>query len=383
MARHLPNILAISAAMFISLSCVNDPQECGATAALNAQGLCEMVVATMNWKPPTGDSETTGDVFVSTLPTNAEVTGTVTTDVMTTGAATDTNSTISPTDSTETSMTTPACGDGLVNGEDEECDDGNMMENDACLTTCKNATCGDGQIRTGVEECDAATNNIDPKSAEETDDCTTDCKIACGDGILSPSEECDDGNKDDEEGCSNNCIEPRLVFVTKSDFRPSMQDDFKGGRFKGVSGADAACGTAASEAQLSPTKWVAWISDGSSSPAIRMNSDMGFNGWYRLPDGTNVANGYMALTAEMLDNPIDVNEFGETLVVDDLLKAWTNTKPDGTVADLNDHCSGWTTNDDDDEAIAGDIKETGEKWTLGVPRDCTNGFHLYCFEVRP
>ncbi len=46
----------------------------------------------------------------------------------------------------------PACGNGLVEA-DEECDDGDRDDDDAC-TGCRVATCGDGVVRAGVEECD-------------------------------------------------------------------------------------------------------------------------------------------------------------------------------------------------------------------------------------
>lgn len=45
------------------------------------------------------------------------------------------------------------CGDGALNGP-EECDDGNAIDSDECLTSCVAARCGDGVVRAGVEECD-------------------------------------------------------------------------------------------------------------------------------------------------------------------------------------------------------------------------------------
>jgi cysteine-rich repeat protein len=56
------------------------------------------------------------------------------------------------------------CGDGKVCGGDgcgnelgtllEECDDGNLANNDGCVTACRNARCGDGHVRDGTETCD-------------------------------------------------------------------------------------------------------------------------------------------------------------------------------------------------------------------------------------
>ena len=46
------------------------------------------------------------------------------------------------------------CGDGLLHVGVEDCDDGNVMTDDACLTDCTAASCGDGFVHAGVEQCD-------------------------------------------------------------------------------------------------------------------------------------------------------------------------------------------------------------------------------------
>ena len=56
------------------------------------------------------------------------------------------------------------------------CDDGNIVETDACIG-CRDARCGDGLVHEGVEECDDG-NTLD------SDACTNACQVArCGDGI--------------------------------------------------------------------------------------------------------------------------------------------------------------------------------------------------------
>jgi cysteine-rich repeat protein len=58
--------------------------------------------------------------------------------------------------------------------------------------------CGDGIVDPG-EECDDG-NDIDD------DECTNACTLpACGDGIVQAGEECDDGNDDDTDACLSNC----------------------------------------------------------------------------------------------------------------------------------------------------------------------------------
>jgi cysteine-rich repeat protein len=78
------------------------------------------------------------------------------------------------------------CGNGTLD-PGEECDDGNTVNTDACLNNCANATCGDTIVWGGEEECD---------DGGESPTCNADCTIAsCGDGKINGSagEECDDG----------------------------------------------------------------------------------------------------------------------------------------------------------------------------------------------
>ena len=90
------------------------------------------------------------------------------------------------------------CGDGLV-GPDEQCDDGNTIDDDGCRNDCTTERCGDGILDPG-EECDDG-------NTADGDDCTSECLLAsCGDGVLDPGEECDDGNTADGDGCDFSCF---------------------------------------------------------------------------------------------------------------------------------------------------------------------------------
>jgi cysteine-rich repeat protein len=60
----------------------------------------------------------------------------------------------------------------------EQCDDGNLDDADACLSTCRRAKCGDGIVHIGVEECDDGND-------DNTDGCTDECEI-----LTPPSEKC-------------------------------------------------------------------------------------------------------------------------------------------------------------------------------------------------
>lgn len=139
--------------------------------------------------------------------------------------------------SCDVDCTAAQCSDGLVNGAAGElCDDGNVVNSDACLDTCQPAWCGDGYLRTGVETCDdqntnntdaclnscqiatcgdgvtrAGVESCDDGNAVQTDACTNTCQVAiCGDGLLrSGVEQCDDGNAINADACVNTCENAR------------------------------------------------------------------------------------------------------------------------------------------------------------------------------
>jgi cysteine-rich repeat protein len=94
------------------------------------------------------------------------------------GSATfDASSRASPADAAENEPDVGRCGDGLVD-PDEECDEGpaNTDPIGRCSATCRLNRCDDGRV------------------------------CFCGDGDTRPGiEECDDGNRNSFDGCSNQC----------------------------------------------------------------------------------------------------------------------------------------------------------------------------------
>ncbi len=94
------------------------------------------------------------------------------------------------------------CGDGSPQ-TGEQCDDGNMIDTDACPTTCFNAICGDGYVLAMVEQCDDG-NDI------PGDGCNSSCTIeGCGNGVLEPPEACDDGPANSNttpDACRTSCL---------------------------------------------------------------------------------------------------------------------------------------------------------------------------------
>jgi cysteine-rich repeat protein len=99
------------------------------------------------------------------------------------------------------------CGDG-VGCTDDSCDE----INDSCLNTPNDNNCpDDGLFCTGQEICDAqndCSSSGDPcPTGTVCEDQADTCEpiAACGNGILEPGEECDDGNVLDGDGCAADC----------------------------------------------------------------------------------------------------------------------------------------------------------------------------------
>ena len=81
----------------------------------------------------------------------------------------------------------PVCGNGVVEGS-EECDDGN--QNDGKSTSKLSKFSATGMKRPLI---------LSFHFCFSGDACTNQCTIAvCGDGIVGPGEQCDDGNDIDE-----------------------------------------------------------------------------------------------------------------------------------------------------------------------------------------
>ncbi|MFQ5478980.1 MAG: DUF4215 domain-containing protein [Candidatus Binatia bacterium] len=140
------------------------------------------------------------------------------------------------------------CNDGCdesagdcLNPAGSPCDDGNICTTtDVCdgagLCTGSGSTCGDGSVQESCgEQCDPP---------DETQHCSSQCAILpfCGDNIVDPDEQCDDGNGNTGDGCSDckfeqgelNCFEgsgpqpgigaKRIVFQSSADFTGGNPD---------------------------------------------------------------------------------------------------------------------------------------------------------------
>ena len=260
---------------------------------------------------------------------------------------------------------TSSCGDGKLQAG-EVCDEG--MDTMTCDGDCSKPSCGDGYLNTAANEACDDGNQVD------TDACRQDCtNAACGDGVLQAGVEvCDDGNQTDDDACSNLCVPARRVFVTAGTYTASA--------IHGVAGADTLCIAAGTGLAGPGNTWLAWLSDGMSSPSNRVAAlNKSFTGWYLLPTDTPVAKGWSGLTSGTLVNPINLTETG--MMPGDPFFAWTNTKPDGTSGGASD-CTNWTKSDMTMSGY-GDLNSTDAAWTQAGTTVCVGAFRLYCLEVSP
>ena len=79
----------------------------------------------------------------------------------------------------------PVCGDGILLGPDEQCDDENTNNLDGCSDQCK--------IESPLFTCNT------PALGKST------CDGVCGDGFKVLGEDCDDHNLVSNDGCESNC----------------------------------------------------------------------------------------------------------------------------------------------------------------------------------
>ncbi len=164
-----------------------------------------------------------------------------------------------------------------------------------------------------------------------------------------------------DDGCE--AIEHR-AFVTLAGYTPT---------FGGALGADTLCQTLATANGLGGT-WMAWVSDGSTSPAMRFVID---GGPYKRLDGPLLANDWIDLTDGVLAVGISTTE---TMVTSSDFAVWTGTEPDGTATLLGDNCTDWSSAGPG-SALFGYSTNTDGFWTsTQQTMGCDVPFHLYCFE---
>jgi cysteine-rich repeat protein len=101
-----------------------------------------------------------------------------------------------------------SCGNGIVEAS-EECDDGNLRDDDGCSSYCTlepGDTCPNGVLDIH-EQCDdgntQARDGCDAHCRKEV--CVNLVTVVCGDGIQQPGEECDTASDISQLACTPDC----------------------------------------------------------------------------------------------------------------------------------------------------------------------------------
>ncbi|MBL9100042.1 MAG: DUF4215 domain-containing protein [Myxococcales bacterium] len=268
-----------------------------------------------------------------------------------------------------------ACGDGIVQpGAGETCDDGNQEDTDAC-PGCKVAQCGDGFVHAGVEACDDG-------NANNLDACLANCAAnPCGNKVFDGDEQCDDGNYVDLDGCSALCTrDAAFVFVSQGTFFGAADGD-------AFAHAEGLCGEEAVEldSKLDGVHqmgaFLPWMSKNGSMPSTAfVKSERP----YVRPDGLPVAMNWVDLTTPQtpLMNPIQVTSSKALLPAggDDCgpsVVAWTGTTVIGSLA--ASFCNNWSTANGFSGTL-GSARRTDSAWTSCGTNLCTSMARVYCFE---
>jgi cysteine-rich repeat protein len=130
-------------------------------------------------------------------------------------------STSSSSSSTSSQIPPHICGNN-IREYNEECDDGNLNNDDGCSSTCllEGGTCGDNIIESRLGE------TCEPSLTDPSTNCDQNCHLLssassnvpqiCGDNRREGTEECDDGNRNgtDTSPCNTSC---QLTFATCGD----------------------------------------------------------------------------------------------------------------------------------------------------------------------
>ncbi len=212
----------------------------------------------------------------------------------------------------------------------------------------------------------------DTEGQQTTVDSTSADPSTCGDGMLDPEEECDDGATADEDGCSAVCTkELRRVFVTSAVFTGDL-----GGR----AGADAKCQAAAKSASA-PGTFRAWLSTSNASPADDFVKSA--VPYVRLDD-VQVAADWQDLVDGALEAPIIVSELGgppaastHVCIPQDAWGAWTSTNEKG-LPSMKGTCSNWSTTNGD--STLGRVGDASLAWSFFCVTPCSSKASLYCVE---
>jgi len=282
----------------------------------------------------------------------------------------------------------PACGSRRIAGYLEDLDHCSATSSGTSETGTAQSSGSSENTASSSEEGSVGTTAEDPKTTGTSTESTTDATsttdstesstgepmATCGNGMLEAfgpePEECDDGNLDPDDGCSDTCALDRRVFVTST--------TYKAGELESLYIANALCANRADDQGWpDPLKYRAWLSDSTTDARDRFKRG---RGRLVLANGLVLATSWSALLAGQLENAFEVTEKSETYHGG----VWTGTRPDGTAVPGAQHCDDWSTNSFLKKGHYGYSDRTTPEWTLSAlddnPSSCGAPYALYCLQ---
>jgi cysteine-rich repeat protein len=235
-----------------------------------------------------------------------------------------------------------------------------------------------GTMTEGSETTDTSSGTTDATGTttgtETTDSSTGEPAAVCGNGVLEAfgpePEECDDGNLDPDDGCSETCALDRRVFVTSV--------LYNGADIESLNIANALCANRADDQGWPEAlKYRAWLSDSTMDARDRFKQG---RGRLVMANGLVFAKSWTALLAGQLENPLMVTEKSETYQGG----VWTGTRPDGTAVPGAEHCDDWSSSSVLKKGYYGYSDRMTAEWTMAEgfdqPSSCPSDYALYCFQ---
>jgi len=283
--------------------------------------------------------------------------------------------------------TVPACGSRRIAGyleELESCSASSGETGEASTSTSgtsedttSSSEGSAGSTLGGSETTISSTTEGDTgttEGAETTAESTGAPAAICGNGVVEAfgpePEECDDGNLDPDDGCSDTCALDRRVFVSSI--------TYKAGELKSLYIANGFCAKRADDQGWpDPLTYRAWLSDSATDAREQLTRG---RGRLVMPNGLVFATSWSALLAGQLEHPLQVTEKSETYSGG----VWTGTRPDGTAVPDSEHCDDWTSNSILKSAYYGYSDRKTAEWTMAEdgdqPSSCTAPYAIYCFQ---
>lgn len=229
------------------------------------------------------------------------------------------------------------CRASLGSCDVEEVCDGSSASCPADQAAAAGAVCGDYRCLADAPAC--------PTSCVTHADCV--------DGLL----------------CANSaCIAAKWAFLSFSSFTANLG---------GLTGADAFCQASANVVGL-PGTYLAWLADGTGSPASRFTESATP---YVMPTEEGgaivLADNWADLTDGTLDATFSRNEFGQWVTAGDV---FSNVSTSGELVSSDASCAGWTSTLMSDSGGRGAVNWTNATWTVNGSAPCNQVARLFCLQ---